>query len=149
MKVSFISLLDSPCFLLNQQDKKSEHKTEVIKTPAAIVILSPSIWFSGFQDERIENLTPVKLFTKQFSFLTKTLRWMSLAFLQELPSVLVTCETTFSFFLFFSVRKSCDHWVLASESGWLHVCTVMGAGWPILDTVEAFLLRWFIVCSSI
>lgn len=100
MKVSFISLLDSPCFLLNQQDKKSEHKTEVIKTPAAIVILSPSIWFSGFQDERIENLTPVKLFTKQFSFLTKTLRWMSLAFLQELPSVLVTRETTFSFFFF-------------------------------------------------
>lgn len=32
-------------FLLNQQDKKSEHKTEAMKTPAATVILSPDFGF--------------------------------------------------------------------------------------------------------
>lgn len=74
VKVSFILLLDSLCFLLNQQDKKSEHKTEAVKTPAATMILSASIWLSGFLEERIENLTPVKSLTKQFNLLTKTCR---------------------------------------------------------------------------
>lgn len=48
VKVSLILLLDSLCFLLNQQDKKSEHKTEAVKTPVATLILSASIWLSGF-----------------------------------------------------------------------------------------------------
>lgn len=46
------------------------------------------------------------------------------------------------FFLFFPpVRKSCDCWVLASEGGWLHVCTVMSAGRSVLDTVEACFVK--------